>query len=58
MKEACHRSFLGAEPRLVESFYEVIAYTDEKSQNHFCEAIKQKKGKILDLDFKYEFNMT
>lgn len=45
-------------PKLVECFYEVIAFTDDKSQNSFCEAIKLKKGKIIDLDYKFEFNMT
>ena len=55
--EGCHLSFMGATPKLVQGFYEVSAYCTPDNKDSVCETIKKKNGKILDIEFKYEFNM-
>lgn len=55
--QGSHLSFLGATPRLVQGYYEVSAYCTPDNKDNVCETIKKKNGKILDIEFKYEFNM-
>jgi small GTP-binding protein len=58
VKEAFHLSFLGASPRIVQGLYEVSAYCTNGNQSTFCDIIKRKSGRIIDMEFQPEVNLV
>ena len=58
IKEGIHKAFLGAMPRLVVSNYEVTAYCNDVTQNIFCDIIKKKNGRIVDIEFQSEVSLA
>ncbi len=39
----------------MQSVYEIVALCDDRNQRIFVEQIKQKGGKILDMEFNSDF---
>lgn len=58
IKEGIHKAFLGAMPRMVISHYDVTAYCNDVTQNIFCEIIKKKNGKIVDIEYQPEVSLS
>ena len=58
VKEGFHLSFLGASPRLVQGLYEVSAYCNNSNQSTFCDIIKRKNGRIMDMEFQPEVSLV
>jgi small GTP-binding protein len=58
VKEGFHLSFLGASPRLVQGLYEVSAYCNNLNQSTFCDIIKRKNGRIMDMEYQPEVSLV
>lgn len=52
MNHVCNKSFLGAEPRLVQGVFEVTIYCEEHIYGKACDVLNKRKSKILESDYQ------
>lgn len=52
MNHVCNKSFLGAEPRLVQGLFEVSIYCEEQMYGKACDVLNKRKSRILESDYQ------